>query len=105
MQNRKIHRYRKQTSGYQREERGEKEQISSTGFGSVQFSSVAQSCLTLCNPMNCSTPGPPVHHQLPEFSTGLIDYKLLCIKQISNKDILYSKGNYSHYLVITFNRV
>ena len=34
---------------------------------SVQFSSVAQSCPTLCNPMNCSTPGLPVHHQLPEF--------------------------------------
>ena len=33
-----------------------------------QFSSVAQSCLTLCNPMNCSTPGLPVHHQLPEFT-------------------------------------
>ena len=32
---------------------------------SVQFSSVAQSCLTLCNPMNCSTPGLPVRHQLP----------------------------------------
>ena len=35
---------------------------------SVQFSSVTQSCLTLCNPMNCSTPGLPVHHQLPEFT-------------------------------------
>ena len=34
----------------------------------VQFSSVAQSCLTLCDPMNCSTPGFPVHHQLPEFT-------------------------------------
>ena len=34
----------------------------------VQFSSVAQSRQTLCNPMNCSTPGPPVHHQLPEFT-------------------------------------
>ena len=33
-----------------------------------QFSSVAQSCLTLCDPMNCSTPGLPVHHQLPEFT-------------------------------------
>ena len=32
----------------------------------VQFSSVAQSCPTLCNPMNRSTPGLPVHHQLPE---------------------------------------
>ena len=35
-------------------------------FSSVQFSSVAQLCPTLCNPMNCSTPGLPVHHQLPE---------------------------------------
>ena len=35
---------------------------------SVQFSSVAQSCLTLCDPMNPSTPGLPVHHQLPEFT-------------------------------------
>ena len=34
----------------------------------VQFSSVAQSCPTLCDPMNCSTPGHPVHHQLPEFT-------------------------------------
>ena len=33
---------------------------------SVQFSSVVQSCLTLCDPMNRSTPGLPVHHQLPE---------------------------------------
>ena len=35
---------------------------------SVQFTSVAQSCPTLCDPMNCSTPGLPVHHQLPEFT-------------------------------------
>ena len=34
----------------------------------VQFSSVAQSCLTRCHPRNCSTPGLPVHHQLPEFT-------------------------------------
>ena len=33
-----------------------------------QFSSVAQSCLTLCDPMDCSTPGFPVHHQLPELA-------------------------------------
>ena len=32
----------------------------------VQFSSVAQSCLTLCHPVDCSTPGFPVHHQLPQ---------------------------------------
>ena len=35
---------------------------------SVQLSSVAQSCPTLCDPMNRSTPGLPVHHQLPEFT-------------------------------------
>ena len=35
---------------------------------SVQFSSVAQSCLTLCDPMEFSTPGLPLHHQLPEFT-------------------------------------
>ena len=37
-------------------------------FSSVQFISVAQSCLTLCDPMNRSTPGLPVHHQLLEFT-------------------------------------
>ena len=43
---------------------------------SVQFSSVTQSCLTLCDPMNCSKPGLPVHHQRPEF------LKLMSIKMI-----------------------
>ena len=37
-------------------------------YVSVQFSSVTQLCLTLCNPMNHSTPGLPVHHQLLEFT-------------------------------------
>ena len=38
-------------------------------LSNIQFSrSVAQSCLTLCDPMDCSTPGLPVHHQLPEFT-------------------------------------
>ena len=37
-------------------------------IASVQFSSGAQSCLTLCDPMNHSTPGLPVHHQLLEFT-------------------------------------
>ena len=36
------------------------------GLKNLQFSSVAQSCPTLCNPMDRSTPGLPVHHQLPE---------------------------------------
>ena len=43
-------------------------------ISSVQFSSVAQSCLTLCDTMNCSTPGLPVHHQLPEFTQTLCVY-------------------------------
>ena len=38
------------------------------GFKSIQFSSVAQSCPTLCDPINRSTPGLPVHHQLLEFT-------------------------------------
>ena len=37
-------------------------------FSSVQFSSVAQLCPTLCNPMNHSTPGLPLHHKLLEFT-------------------------------------
>ena len=39
-----------------------------TEIKNTQFSSVTQSCLTLCNPMNRSTPGLPVHHQLPELT-------------------------------------
>ena len=37
-------------------------------FSSVQFSSVTQLCPTLCDPMNHSMPGNPIHHQLPEFT-------------------------------------
>ena len=40
----------------------------STNISSFQFSSVTQLCLTLCDPMNCSTPGLPVHYQLLEFT-------------------------------------
>ena len=40
----------------------------STSYIHASVSSVAQSCLTLCDPMNCSMPGLPVHHQLPEFT-------------------------------------
>ena len=50
-----------------------------------EFTSVTQSCRTLCNPMNCSTPGFPVHHQLPEFTqihvhrvSDVIQPSLLC---------------------------
>ena len=41
---------------------------SSQSIKTIQFSSVAQSCPTLCDPMNRSTPSLPVHHQLPEFT-------------------------------------
>ena len=44
-----------------------------TGVGSVQFSSVTQSCPTLCDPMNRSTPGFPVHHQLLELAQTHVD--------------------------------
>ena len=40
----------------------------SAKYSTYQFSSVAQSCQTLCNPMNHSMPGLPVHHQLLEFT-------------------------------------
>ena len=40
----------------------------STSRRKVRISSVAQLCPTLCNPMDCSTPGFPVHHELPELA-------------------------------------
>ena len=46
---------------------GHKE-LDTTEETSDQIRSVAQSCPTLCNPMSHSTPGLPVHHQLPEFT-------------------------------------
>ena len=52
---------------------------------SVQFSSVSQSCPTVCHPMNHSMPGLPVHHQLPEFTqthvhwvSDTIQHLILC---------------------------
>ena len=51
----------------------------------AQFSSVAQSCPTLCNPMDCSTPGFPVHHQLSEFA------------QISSIELMMTSNHLSLY--------
>ena len=77
---------------------------------SVQFSSVAQSCLTLCNSMHCSMPGLPVHHQWPEFTqthvhwvgyaiqpshplSSLLPPSILpSIRVFSNKSVLPSSG-------------
>ena len=41
---------------------------------SLQFNSVARSCLTLCDSMDCSTPGLPVYHQLPEFTQNYLHW-------------------------------
>ena len=75
----------------------------------IQFSSVAQSCPTLCDPMNCGMLGLPVHHQLPEFTQTHVhrvgdatNYLILChslllpsiflrIRVFSNESILYSR--------------
>jgi len=43
-------------------------EVSQKEKNKYQITSVAQSCPTLCDPMNCSMPGLPVHHQLPEFT-------------------------------------
>ena len=48
------------------------------------FSSVAQSCLTLCNPMDCSTPGFPVLHHLPEFAQNSCPLSWCCHPTISS---------------------
>ena len=47
---------------------GQEELCEEESTDEKSVSSVAQSCLTLCDPMDCSTPGLPVHHQLPEFT-------------------------------------
>ena len=43
-------------------------ELNQESFDQDQIRSVAQSCTTLCDPMNHSTPGLPVHHQLPELT-------------------------------------
>ena len=57
----------------------------------VQFSSVAQSCPTLCDPMNRSTPGLPVPHQLPEFTQTHVHGVSDAI-QLSSSVVLFSSS-------------
>ena len=58
---------------------------------SDQIRSVAQSCLTLCDPMNRSTPGLPVHHQLPEFTeTHVYRVSQRCHPTISSSVVHFS---------------
>ena len=76
-------------------------------------SEVAQSCPTLRDPMDCSLPGSSAHGIFQArvlewvaiaFSEKKKKYTLLYIKQIINKDFLYSTGNYTQYFVITYKR-
>ena len=57
---------------------------------SVQFSSVTQPCPTLCDPMNLSTPGLPVHHQLPEFTQTQRPSSRWCHPAISSSVVPFS---------------
>ena len=59
-------------------------------LASVQFSSVAQSCPTLCDPMNCSTPELPVHHQLLEFTQTHVHRVANAIPSISSSVVPFS---------------
>ena len=59
-------------------------------LNSVQFSSVTQSCLTLCNPMDCSTPGFPVHHQLLESTQTHVHQVSDAITTISSSVVPFS---------------
>ena len=56
----------------------------------VQFSSVAQACLTLGDPMNRSTPGLPIHHQLPEFTQTQCPTSRWCHPAISSSVVPFS---------------
>ena len=59
-------------------------------MGLVQFSSVTQSCPALCDPMDCSTPGLPVHHQLPEFTQTQCPLSGWCHSTISSSVVPFS---------------
>ena len=65
----------------------------------IQFSLVAQLCPTLCNPLDCSTPGFPVHHQLPE-SVMPFNHFILCCPLLILPSILPSIRVFSNDLVL-----
>ena len=73
-------------------------------FQGDQFSSVAQSCPTLCNPVDCSMEGLPVHHHLPEF-TKRIDLKLNLLTLNSHTDTQTHTGNYVETIDKLFNLI
>ena len=59
-------------------------------FLDAQFTLVTQSCLTLCDPMDCSTPALPVRHQLPEFTQNSCPLSRWCHPTISSSVIPFS---------------
>ena len=77
-------------------------QLNKSNQKGLQFSSVAQSCLTLCDPMNCSTPGLPVHHQLPAFKKVLLRNKNASCYVNFNSIALWTKFRNDYSLKSTF---
>ena len=73
-------------------------------FQGDRFSSVAQSCPTVCNPVDCSMEGLPVHHHLPEF-TKRIDLKLNLLTLNSHTDTKTHTGNYVEMIGKLFNLI
>ena len=61
-----------------------------TELSADQFSSVIQSCPTLCDPMDISIPGHPVHHQLPEFTQNSYPLSQWCHPAISSSVVPFS---------------
>ena len=68
------------------------------GISSVQFSSVTQSCLTLCDPTNGSMPSLPVRHQLPEFKSKWVNLNLFIITRLLNPIWFYWKQEVTTWL-------
>ena len=77
-----------------------------SSLSSFWFSSVTQSCPTLCDPMDCSTPGFPVHYQLPEFKLMSIEsvmpfnHLILCCSLLLPSSIFLSIMVFSNELVL-----
>ena len=67
-----------------------------------QFSSVVQSCPTLCNPMDCSTPGLPVHHQIPGVCSNSCPLSQWCRPTISFSSCLQSFPTSGSFLMSPF---
>ena len=70
-------------------------------LSSVQFSSIAQSCPTLCDPMKCSTPGLPVHHQTPGVHPNPCPLSRWCHPTISSSVIPFSSCTQLSLLIKT----